>query len=66
MHYVHTHRDMGLIAIDQSLENGEGCVCPTWSWTILEILVLAALIAFLACKREEKVGQASTDGKVKG
>ena len=35
---IHTYRN---------IENGEGCSCPGWTWALLEVLVLSALLIFL-------------------
>ena len=40
------HRNVGLIAIDESLGDNDDCICPNLAWTILEILALIALIIF--------------------
>ena len=40
------HRNYGVV-LDKSTEGSSGCSCPTLTWTILEILLLTALIAVL-------------------
>ena len=42
---VHNHSNLGLLALDESQE-GDDCSCPSLTWTVLEVLVLTALVFF--------------------
>ena len=42
---VHNRSNLGIIAIDESQE-GDDCICPSLTWTVLEALVLTALVLF--------------------
>ena len=42
---IHNHSNLGIIAIDESQE-GDDCICPSLTWTVLEALVLTALVLF--------------------
>ena len=39
-----THSNLGLITIDES--QGDDCICPSLTWTVLDVLVLIALVIF--------------------